>query len=359
MATEYNRESFWSLPADRTYYEIFGVPDRATFDEIKRAYRRLALLYHPDRHALEDKVRAEEIFKRVQAIYSVLSDPVQREEYDRKPAQAMRTAPAVPSNETIRPLHDILRDISRYRGIFSDAGLSDLPEVFQRFVRSSLNRDLDERIIDIARPERSRGLWEKAEDEGTETARMVVTNLRLFLGEWTTKGRYRQHEIWFSEIARVLIHADSFDHRSTVRLHIATPATPRQQSELREVELELPRCTDRLLLLASIWQIPIEAEERPFDVMDWAFETLVMGGLGVLFLLFCAWQFGEGWVGAAAMLLVLLAGGSAAHLINRYLRKTLPDLLRDLGMNSVPHEQLGRMNAALVPVTESSPKARK
>ncbi len=66
-------------PAKRDYYEILGVDRSATRDQIKQAYRHLALQYHPDRNHAPD---AEERFKEIAEAYAVLSDDAKRREYD-------------------------------------------------------------------------------------------------------------------------------------------------------------------------------------------------------------------------------------------------------------------------------------
>ena len=66
--------------AKRDYYEVLGVPKGAALDEIKKAYRKLAIKYHPDRNAGNHE--AEEKFKEATESYEVLADPKKRQAYD-------------------------------------------------------------------------------------------------------------------------------------------------------------------------------------------------------------------------------------------------------------------------------------
>ena len=65
----------------RDYYEVLGLKKGASEDEIKKAFRKMAMKYHPDRNP-GDKT-AEEKFKEVNEAYSVLSDPDKKSKYDR------------------------------------------------------------------------------------------------------------------------------------------------------------------------------------------------------------------------------------------------------------------------------------
>lgn len=66
--------------AKRDYYEVLGVEKTASADEIKKAYRKKAIQYHPDKNP-GDKV-AEEKFKEAAEAYEVLSNPDKRARYD-------------------------------------------------------------------------------------------------------------------------------------------------------------------------------------------------------------------------------------------------------------------------------------
>jgi molecular chaperone DnaJ len=66
--------------ADRDLYSVLGLSRKASAEEIKKAYRKLARQYHPDRNPGDEK--AEERFKEIQEAYDTLSDPEKRKQYD-------------------------------------------------------------------------------------------------------------------------------------------------------------------------------------------------------------------------------------------------------------------------------------
>lgn len=64
---------------NKDYYKLLGVEKSASAEELKKAYRKLALQYHPDRNKTKE---AEEKFKEINQAYEVLGDPQKRAQYD-------------------------------------------------------------------------------------------------------------------------------------------------------------------------------------------------------------------------------------------------------------------------------------
>ncbi|MFQ5940756.1 MAG: molecular chaperone DnaJ [Nitrososphaerales archaeon] len=102
------------MSSKRDYYEVLGVRKNAGADDIKKAYRKLALQYHPDRNKSPD---AEDKFKQISEAYAVLSDSEKRQLYDTYGHEGL-------SGRYARP-EDIFRGSeANFEEIFKDIGFS-------------------------------------------------------------------------------------------------------------------------------------------------------------------------------------------------------------------------------------------
>jgi molecular chaperone DnaJ len=96
---------------DHDLYSVLGVHPTASPEEIRLAYRRRAMIWHPDRNRGAD---AEEIFKRIRSAYDVLRDRSRRADYDRKATQGAEgaQASAEPAENTVPREPDVRRRVS-------------------------------------------------------------------------------------------------------------------------------------------------------------------------------------------------------------------------------------------------------
>ena len=119
------------------YYDVLGVDQNAGDDEIRKAYRKLALKYHPDRNP-GDK-QAEEKFKEIAEAYGVLIDPVKRREYDGFRNSSRRNSQGgsfhYSQEEILRDLFNNPQANAMFAGLlreFGKAGLRYGPYFFRR-----------------------------------------------------------------------------------------------------------------------------------------------------------------------------------------------------------------------------------
>lgn len=92
------------------YYKTLGIEKNASADDIKKAYRKLALKYHPDRNP-DDKKNAEEKFKKISEAYAVLSDAEKRQQYDNFGSEAFSQKFSQEDIFKGFDINDILRDL--------------------------------------------------------------------------------------------------------------------------------------------------------------------------------------------------------------------------------------------------------
>ncbi|MDI6730268.1 MAG: molecular chaperone DnaJ [Candidatus Altarchaeum sp.] len=111
----------------KDYYEILGVSKNTTKDDLKQAYRKLAMQYHPDKASPDKKKEYEEKFKEISEAYAVLSNDEKKAQYDRFGSAEMGNV----SQE------DIFRnaDFSDFQDIFSGygGGFGSVDEIFKSF----------------------------------------------------------------------------------------------------------------------------------------------------------------------------------------------------------------------------------
>lgn len=128
------------MDGQRDYYEILGVSKNASAEEIKRAYRRKALEWHPDKHKGDGKRQAEQKFKEINQAYEVLRDSQKRQAYDQFGPDAFKQGTGFgaggPFSQTYRQGPFTYTYTTSGGGIpFEDifGGFSDPFEIFEEF----------------------------------------------------------------------------------------------------------------------------------------------------------------------------------------------------------------------------------
>ncbi len=105
------------MPEQRCYYDVLGVAKNASEEELKKAYRALAMKFHPDRNAGDDEAAAR--FKEASEAYAVLSDPDKRDRYDRYGFAGLNGM-GLPHFDSAESIFDIFGDL--LGGLFGGGG---------------------------------------------------------------------------------------------------------------------------------------------------------------------------------------------------------------------------------------------
>jgi molecular chaperone DnaJ len=113
------------MAAKRDYYEVLGVPRDASVEDIKKAYRKLALKYHPDKNP--GSKEAEEHFKEIGQAYEVLSDQQKRATYDQFGHAAFTGPRGAPAGAGFGGFHD---PFEVFREVFGGMGGSIFEDFF-------------------------------------------------------------------------------------------------------------------------------------------------------------------------------------------------------------------------------------
>lgn len=141
------------MATKRDYYEVLGIKKNASLDEIKKAYRELALRFHPDRVPHEQKKEAEEKFKEISEAYAVLSDSEKRALYDQYGHAGIDQKYAYEDIFKGADFSSVFGDLGDFGlggglfdEIFSDLGFDIFGSRTRRGARSRRGRDLEVEI---------------------------------------------------------------------------------------------------------------------------------------------------------------------------------------------------------------------
>ena len=131
----------------RDYYEVLGVTRTANDQEIKSAYRRLAVRYHPDKNP--NDASAEEKFKEAAEAYGVLADVEQRQRYDRFGHAGVSSGAGAWGAPGFGGIEDILGDLFGFGDVFSGARTGSRRSAAQR--GADLRYDLEITLEEAAK----------------------------------------------------------------------------------------------------------------------------------------------------------------------------------------------------------------
>ncbi|KAL0357519.1 UNVERIFIED_CONTAM: DnaJsubfamily B member 4 [Sesamum calycinum] len=126
------------------YYNILKVNRSATDEDLKKAYRRLAMIWHPDKNS--NKQEAEAKFKQISEAYDVLSDPQKRQIYDLYGEEGLKSAQCPPPPRGPRNRHQgFTINISSIRTLISGS----IRGMRRIFLLNSLGRMVVEMLVEV------------------------------------------------------------------------------------------------------------------------------------------------------------------------------------------------------------------
>ena len=198
----YGSEKILASNVKRDYYEILGVTREVTEVELKSAYRKLAMQYHPDRNP--NNPEAEEKFKECSEAYAILADGDKRAAYDRFGHAGIGGSGAGgfdPSN--FQDLSDIFGDFFGFSDLFGGGGRGGRRSRAQRGadLREDINLEFEEAVLIPNRP--SPSVATKPVKIATDQARLRA-KLQLHVVPATVRGK--------SAITGILQHRAHLPH---------------------------------------------------------------------------------------------------------------------------------------------------
>lgn len=242
-------------------YLILGVSPDASWEVLRKAYHKLALLFHPDRHNDMDKARAARIFVRISDAYRTLSDSDMRRNYDEYLSRKIEPDDQRRHDQKVDPFAQIFKDILKYEHIFNDDEL--YPRQLGNFLHSNLLKDLREQIV-CGMPIYGVPKGCELKHKGSfQSGSMVLTNFRIlfpFWCKWRDGNSGQIHRayyipmVMFPEIQKVKIVAKRQVFRAT---HIQIFCQDREI-----ILTETYKNQSKLLLLCSLWGVPVLTEEN-------------------------------------------------------------------------------------------------